>query len=546
MENRRFTWSMICVLFILAFIALTIRCNRVEKALRQPGKSELSVDISHKYLNLPVSQSVERSGIRFVADGIPDLSMVIRLAPAKPDYWVFLDVTAYKGKNLKILYDGDPEGLAKIYQDDVIAGNDSLYSEKNRPQFHFTTRRGWNNDPNGLVYLDGEYHLFYQHNPLEREWENMSWGHAVSSDLVHWKELPTALLPDTLGTIFSGSAVIDRNNCSGFGIDALVAFYTSAGRTMKQCIAYSTDRGRSFVKYAGNPVLGPDRDPKVFWYEPSKSWVLVLYNDNYNAVYNSKDLRTWEYKSKVMGFYECPELFELPVDGNPMKKKWVMYGGSGTYMTGTFNGEEFHPEHGKYFYTWGSQYAAQTYNNIPDGRRIQVGWGRIEQKGMPFNQMMLFPCELTLRTSPDGVRLYCNPVKEVEELHERSFVFSDITAEDVNRELAGINGDLFHLKADIEIVHGLGFSFKFRGNRILDYDGNFGRFNGAPYTGDYPGSLRFNVELLIDRTSFEAYIDNGKLFLPEGLKDPATGEGIEILGDVMIHQLELYEMKSIW
>jgi fructan beta-fructosidase len=536
----------IYLLISLALTGTTISCSRSGKDDLQTKTSGLSIAISGKYLNFPISQSVKRSKIRFEAAGIPALEMVIRLAPAKPDYWVFLDVTAYKGKILKIKYSGAPQGLSKIYQGDMIAGIDSLYREKNRPQFHFTTRRGWNNDPNGLVYLDGEYHLFYQHNPLEREWENMSWGHAVSSDLIHWKELQLALLPDTLGTIFSGSAVIDWNNCTGWGKDALIAFYTSAGKTMKQCIAYSTDRGRSFMKYAGNPVLGPDRDPKVFWYEPSKTWVLVLYNDNYNAVYNSKDLKNWELKSKVGGFYECPELFGLPVDGDPMKIRWIMYGGSGTYMIGSFNGEKFLPENGKFFYTWGSQYAAQTYNNIPDGRRIQIGWGRIEQKGMPFNQMMLFPCELTLRSTPDGERLYCNPVKEVEELHGRKYALKDMIAEDANKELNGIRGDLFHLKAEIEIVHGLGFSISFRGNRILDYDSNFGRFNGAPYVGDFPGSLRFNVELLIDRTSCEVYIDNGKLFIPEGLKDPVSDEGIEIEGNVRIHNLELYEMNSIW
>ena len=177
----------------------------------------------------------------------------------------------------------------------------------------------------------------------------MHWGHAVSKDLVHWEEIGIALEPDTLGTMFSGSAVIDKENTAGWGKDALVAFYTAAGKKMSQNVAYSTDRGRSFTKYEGNPILGPDRDPKVFWYEPKKTWVMVLYNDNYNIIYNSKDLKKWEEKSIVPGYYECPEFFELPVDGNPENTKWVMYGASGTYMTGNFDGENFTPEHGKYF-----------------------------------------------------------------------------------------------------------------------------------------------------------------------------------------------------
>jgi fructan beta-fructosidase len=322
---------LILISFILAQAAWSCKTN--DNSQGKSGSHELSISISKHYLNLPVSASTDRAKIRFQAEGVPDLEMVIRLAPAKPDYWVFLDVSRYNGKDLKISYQGPSAGLGAIYQDDKIAGSDSLYKEVNRPQFHFTSRRGWNNDPNGLVYYDGEYHLFYQHNPLEREWENMSWGHAISPDLVHWQEQPLALLPDTSGTMFSGSAVIDKENSSGWGKDAMVLFYTSAGKKMKQCIAYSTDKGRTFTKYTGNPVLGPDRDPKVLWHAPSERWVLVLYNENYNAVYNSKDLKSWEYKSKVDGFYECPELFELPVDGNPNNRKWVMYGASGNYAT---------------------------------------------------------------------------------------------------------------------------------------------------------------------------------------------------------------------
>jgi fructan beta-fructosidase len=536
------------IIFLIATFVITaaLSCKAPVGKKQQTRSGELTIAISKQYLNLPVSNSTDRAKIRFTADGVPDLEMVIRLAPAKPDYWVFLDVSAYNGKNLKISYQGQAEGLAAIYQDDVIAGNDSLYKEINRPQLHFTSRRGWNNDPNGLVYYDGVYHLFYQHNPFEREWENMSWGHATSNDLVHWKEMPVALLPDTLGSMFSGSAVIDRQNSSGWGRDAMVLFYTAAGKKMKQCIAYSTDKGQTFKKFEGNPVLGPDRDPKVFWHEPSKKWVLVLYNENYNAIYNSTDLKHWEYKSRVDGFYECPELFEMKVDNNPGLKKWVMTAASGTYMTGTFDGEKFTPEHGKYFYTWGRQYAAQTYNNAPDGRRIQIGWGRIDQRGMPFNQMMLFPCELSLRTTPDGVRLFCEPVSEIESLHLKKHTFSEITGAEVNDSLNRIKNDLLHVKADVEIIHGLGFEIFFRGNSILNYDGNFGRFNDAPYVGEVPGSLRFNIELIIDRTSYEAYIGKGRLFIPEALKENKSDEGLAFRGEVKIHSMDVYEMASIW
>jgi sucrose-6-phosphate hydrolase SacC (GH32 family) len=533
------------LLFIISVLVIS-SCGSNDRKTSKNEINEISIIVKSKYLNLPVSQTADRAKMTFTADGSPVKEFAIRLAPEKPDYWVFYDISKYSGKTFSVSYTGNTKGLKNIYQDENIAGQDSLYKEINRPQVHFSSRRGWNNDPNGLGWFDGEYHLYYQHNPFEKFWENMHWGHAVSKDLVHWEEIGIALEPDTLGTMFSGSAVIDKDNTAGWGKDALVAFYTAAGKKMSQNVAYSTDRGRSFTKYEGNPILGPDRDPKVFWDEPKKTWVMVLYNDNYNIIYNSKDLKKWEEKSTVPGYYECPEFFELAVDGNPNNKKWVMYGASGTYMTGSFDGEKFSPEHGKYFYNWGSQYAAQTYNNIQDGRRIQIGWGRIEHKGMAFNQMMLFPCELTLRTTPEGIRLFCEPVKEIENLHQKSFSWSNLTTDEANEKLKEVKGDLFHVKMDAEIVHGLGLELFYRGNPVVYFDGNFNRFNGAPYICDKPGIFRFSIEVIIDRTSVEAYIGKGKLFISEQLKDKKSDDGLSLKGNLRINTIEVHELKSIW
>jgi fructan beta-fructosidase len=503
--------------------------------------------ITRQYLNFPVEMKQDRQHVNFVLKKDTITYSVIRITDDKPDYWVFKDVSAYKGKKLKLVFNSKVKGIDMIYQSDQYVGSDSLYREINRPQFHFTSARGWNNDPNGLVYFDGEYHLFYQHNPYEIHWENMHWGHAVSKDLLHWTELNDALYPDTLGTMFSGSAVIDKDNTSGWGKNAMVVAYTAAGRKPTQCIAFSLDNGRTFSKYENNPVIPTgSRDPKVFWYNPAKCWVMALYVDNSIAIYNSKDLKKWEYKSKTKGFYECPELFELSVDGDENNKKWVMYGASGTYMTGIFDGAVFSPEYGKYFNSWGSQYAAQTYNNIPDGRRIQIGWGRIEQPGMPFNQMMLFPAELSLRTTPEGVRLFSEPVREVSLLHNRNYYWENLSGAELNEKLKEIDENLLHVKMDIEIDSGTGFDIHFKGKRILNYDGNFNRFNGAPYICDNPGSFRFEIELLIDRTSVEAYIGNGKLFISEGLKPENADEGLKISEKVKIHSFELNEMESIW
>ena len=316
---------------------------------------DISITVTKKYLNIPVSSKVGRAEMTFTVAGNTERRFDIRLAASEPDYWVFCDVSTLRGKTLTITYPENKQGLNLIYQDDRIAGQDSMYNEKNRPQFHFTSRRGWNNDPNGLIFYEGEYHLFYQHNPYEREWGNMHWGHAVSRDLVHWEELPIALYPDSHGTMFSGSAVIDYDNTSGFGngkTPVMVAIYTADNPEKQiQCIAYSSDKGRTWTKYNQNPVIDSKakwnskdtRDPKVFWYQPGKHWVLALNERDGHSIYTSPNLKDWTYQSHVAGFWECPELFELPIDGNPANTKWVMYGASGTYMLGSFDGKKFTP-----------------------------------------------------------------------------------------------------------------------------------------------------------------------------------------------------------
>ncbi len=508
--------------------------------------ASLSFRIEKRYINIPVEAKSIRQRVVFDLGNGDSTAAVIRVATSKPDYWVWRDVSALKGRTITIRFSDQVDGISRIHQDDRFPGQDSLYRESLRPQVHFSSQRGWNNDPNGLVWHDGEYHLYYQHNPYEREWENMHWGHAVSKDLIHWEELPAALFPDTLGTMFSGSAVIDHQNTAGFGKDALVAIYTAAGKRMTQNIAYSLDRGRTFTKYSGNPLLGPDRDPKVFWYGPGKHWVMALYNENYVAIYNSTDLKKWTYKSQVKGFYECPELFELPVDGNPAQRKWVMYAASGTYMIGCFDGAVFTPEKGKYHYHTGVMYAAQTYNNTPDGRRIQVGWGRVKAPGMPFNQLMLFPQALTLKTTSEGVRLFCNPIPEISTLHRGHHDLSGLTVAAANERLKSIKSDLIHAVMDIEIDKGLGLELFYKGNPILYYDGIFTKFNGVPYDSEKPAAFRFQIEMILDRTTVEGYVDGGKLFVAEALRPAKSTSGLELRGDLKIHRLDLYELGSIW
>ena len=240
-----------------------------------PANAARELLIEKRFLNLPVKNHAPKHRVKLLVDGQVAREFEIELAEQEPDFWVFLDLAPFKGKQATIQVDGlaaDSAALAAIEQADEITGTENLYHEALRPQFHFSSQRGWNNDPNGLVYYKGEYHLFYQHNPYGWDWGNMHWGHAVSSDLVHWRELPIALYPHQFGDwVFSGSAVVDRDNTSGFktGREApLVAAYTSTGRG--ECIVFSNDRGRTWTEFSGNPVVRHQgRDPRLLWYSPT-------------------------------------------------------------------------------------------------------------------------------------------------------------------------------------------------------------------------------------------------------------------------------------
>jgi len=549
-------------LVALSILSLTSVCEVSSQTNNESTTHDLSFTISSNYLNLPVAQDVNRGKMRFELEGMPNLNFVIRLS-SHPDYWVFYDVSPYKGKVLKISYAGNPDGLSKIYQDDVITGQDSLYKEVNRPQIHFTTRRGWINDPNGMVYFEGEYHLFYQHNPFERNWENMSWGHAVSKDLIHWKELSDVMFPDKLGTIFSGTAVIDYNNTSGFGKDGIppmVAIYTvHSPDNERQCIAYSRDKGRTFNKYEGNPVIDSKakwnakdlRDPKVFWYQPTKNWVMVLFERDGNSIYTSSNLKDWKYESHTTGFWECPQFFELAVDGNKKNLKWVMYGASGTYMTGTFDGKVFTPETGKHYFGNGSLYAAQTFDNIPesDGRRIQIGWGRIEQPGMPFNGMMLLPTELTLRTTKDGIRMFSAPVKEVDKLQEKEYSWEGLDASKASELLQQFNNvGSIRIKTTIKLSYSTDAGLNLNGQSIFKYDLNFNLINGSFYSPEDRTSMEISADIIIDKTSVEVFVDGGAFsYAIERKFDPNNKDGFKFFGNsIEVKNLKVYPMQSIW
>ena len=456
-------------------------------------------------------------------------------------------------------------GSDEVVKDDLS----SDYTEKYRPQFHYTCNHGHMNDPNGLLYYDGEYHLFMQH---------AGWGHAVSKDLVHWVQLPQALATDNVGGAWSGSAVVDWNNTSGFQTGKekpLVAVYAS-GKLIAlnptetifrqvQSIAYSNDRGRTWTKYEGNPVIPEqDRDPKMFWYEPDKSWRLVLYQcPPGRAHFASKDLKHW---TKVGGHWfgtECPDFFELPVAGEPNVTKWIAVGGDGKYLVGDFDGKEY--KSGDYTTLLrveygGNFYATQTFNDIPksDGRRIQITWmnGGDPYPGTPTNgQQMTFPCELTLRRCPEGLRMFSNPVREIEKLHAKEHAWKDLSLSPGENPLAELAGDLFDVRIEIDPLDATEVGLRVRGEEIryVVKDAKLiCRKSGDGRTGEAPVELqnhRLKLQVLVDRVSLETFAQDGKAtisvkFMP---KDDAKPLELYALGGkAKIVSMTVYELNSAW
>jgi sucrose-6-phosphate hydrolase SacC (GH32 family) len=538
--------------------------------------SERTVTVTQPVLNFPVNEKFSRYYVELRADGKQIRGMDVALAPGEIDYWVVTDISPWQGKDVQIrtrqygVY--DPSILDRITTADDILGSEDLYNEPLRPQFHFSSRRGWINDPNGLVYYDGEYHLFYQHNPFgwdhSRNDYNKTWGHAVSDDLVHWKELPGAIHPNHLGPIYSGSAVVDHHNTTGFQTEdekPIVCIYTSAGgrspwskgRKFTQSIAYSNDRGRTFTIYEGNPVQENldyiNRDPKAIWYEPADRWVIVLHFDERAMVFFTSDnLKKWEKQSEFESPYlvDCPELFELAVDGDEKNTKWVIYGGSGAYYIGDFNGKAFIPETGIIEYNRGNCfYASQTFSNAPQGRRIQMAWALTPAWGMPFNMSILFPVELTLRSTEDGIRLFALPVKEIGNICSKEYTWSDLKIEPGQKRLSGIEGELFDIDAEFTVGESNEFGFIIHGMPVTyNRDENLLSCGGEEVILK-PVDGRIKLRILVDRLSVEIYANDGRVYMPVRAYPEEKDRGLTVFtkgGDTLIRSLTVHELESIW
>lgn len=363
----------------------------------------VSLSVAKKFLLLPVQENTPECKIGIINNNKSEgVLMNVRLAREKVDYYVPYDISAYAGQDISIDIQGMPSSSLCWKEIKLSDTFDTSNRETYRPVYHHTPVYGWMNDPNGMFYKDGVYHLYFQYNPYGSMWGNMTWGHSTSTDLTHWTYEGTAIVPDAWGAIFSGSCVVDKDNTAGFGKGAVVAFYTSAkstpwGDIQSQSMAYSLDNGKTFIKYEYNPILTSTerdfRDPKVFWYAPGKHWVMMLAVGQEMQIYSSGNLKEWKKESSFGamqgahgGVWECPDLVEVAVEGSK-EKKWVLicnlnpggpFGGSAAqYFVGSFDGKKFvneSPTQTKWL-DWGKDnYATVTWSNAPAGRCIALGW----------------------------------------------------------------------------------------------------------------------------------------------------------------------------
>jgi fructan beta-fructosidase len=488
-----------------------------------------------KWLRIPVENGAPKRHVEISNDGEKVRWFSVELAEGQADWYAYLDISAWKGENLEIHVDTVTNAFETITQTDHDNNAGKLYAEEYRGQFHFSPKRGWNNDPNGMVYYKGQYHLFFQHNPYGVDWGNMHWGHAVSNDLVHWKELDIALYPDENGTMFSGGGLVDEANSSGLGNrkdPPMLLFYTAAEKTWDQGLAWTTD-GKQFSKLdqtVVKKITDGNRDPKVIWHEPSQRWVMVLYVEEQGGLhtmhfFTSVDLKAWEPASVYTGgrgndryMFECPEFFELEVEGGNGQKKWVLTGANSAYAIGTFDGKKFTPEIERLNGNFGRDfYAAQTFSNEPKGRRIEMGWWRThtKDKGMIFNQSMSIPMEIKLVQTNDGPRMTRTPVRELQKLRGRSHKISGtkIKQGDGN-PLHGVQADLAEIRLELEPGTAREITLSVRGMELTYTPGKEELTIDGLRAPVKALDGRLNLTVYVDRTGIEIFADKGLVFIP--------------------------------
>jgi len=558
---------------VLATTALAIPAEA-----QQAGEQTKEITVAKTYLLMPINNRAKRNQrVSVVVDGkeVRYVHGGFATKAEEANWWAFFNISAYKGKKLKLTVKPiTAEAFALMRQADKVPGADKWGTEPNRPQFHFSQKVGWNNDPNGMVYYKGEWHLYFQHNPVALPWGNMTWGHATSKDLVHWKQHPNVLHHRRTkagrgDAMFSGGAAVDWKNVGGWKKgenDVIIATWTSTGRG--ECIAYSTDKGYTFTEYEGNPIIKHSgRDPKPLWYaygpkdkpldDTAKKlkghWVIALYDQTKKygrnvGFYTSTDLKKWTEQSHLKGYYECAELFTLPVDGDKKKIRWVVLAADAQYATGDFDGKTFTPEHkGKHRLHHGNFYASQLFSDAPDERRIQIGWTRgLGMGASPFNQTFGFPIELTLRTTKDGVRVFGEPVKEIEKIHGKACKAANKPLTPDKPFAMKTSGALFDIRATFEIGKAKTVGIEVDGNKAATFDVAGSKINGMPVK---PVDGKVSIQLLIDRPMIEVFANKGEQIKTSGFKNDLNIESVKAFcegGDAKLVSMEVYPLNAKW
>ncbi len=566
-----------------------------------------------KYLLLPVQESNDDAKVSVLADGKIEKTINVRLAKSKVDYFVPFDLDPYRGHDilLNIVTTQNRSNIREA-KDDACWKNltladtfDTTNREKYRPAYHHTPLYGWMNDPNGMFYKDGRWHLYYQWNPYGSKWQNMTWGHSSSADLVRWEHHPAAIEANGLGTVFSGSSVVDSANTAGFGRDAVVALYTSADVNQTQSLAHSSDGGMTFEIYPGNPVLTLEseaRDPNMFWDADNGRWVMSLAHalDHEMLFFTSPDLKEWTLQGSFGkgigaqdGVWECPDLFRLKVDGSG-EEKWVLvcninpggpFGGSATqYFTGDFDGKTFIADTDaegviptKWMDYGKDHYATVSWSDVPDNRRVLIGWMSNWQYAgevptMQYRSANTLPREAGLFRAPDGqLYLSSSPLAELAALRDKPSVSvrnKPAGGNGRNFPLPGSNGgaceillDIDSRKAgsvDITISNNDGesallcydakahtMSFDRRRSGLTDFSQDFPTVTTAP-TFETDGKL--SLRIFIDRSSIEVFGNGGKTVMTNLVFPTVPYSSVSVSakgGNARIENLKIYPIKEL-
>lgn len=500
------------------------------------------------------------------------------LAKSDPDFWTYIDLKLLQGKQVTVSIEGPhAEGVALVRMSDTIPGKYPLYHEPGRPQVHFSPLRGWLNDSSGMFYLNGKWHYYYMNTRFGNLMAgvNNNWSHAVSTDLLHWEEQPM------LHTIirgkqcyWTGSAAVDVENATGMGTPGHPAVVFAANQAcdvphpFTQCVFVSTDEGMTVkidpeMMYKALPkedIRRGDgtRDPMIRWHAPSKTWVMVNYNKMQTPgakqsffFHASKDLKNWTETSVLEDMYECPNLFELPVDGDANRRLWVTWGAPTEYRIGTFDGKTFAPVHdGKYRTNHGDYYASQVFDNAPGGRRIQIGWGRVCNYDTEFTQMATFPLELSLRTTPQGIRLFADFIAELAKLRGGGDCQKDVVVKaGTPMKLGNVSQPM---ELDLEFEPGTATQVRLTGAELaIKWNASskelYVHGEKSPLS---PQVGRVRLHVLLDIPSVEVVGNGGEHYIIKGRDFAKLGEKspLEIAvegGDVTFRRLAAYPLKSI-